>query len=66
MVSDEHLRKAFGCCSSRGHDSDESDREQPPEYFPSSYKLTLGKLKNETREKVFGAFVNVRLVNVTN
>lgn len=35
-------------------------KEHPPEYFFSSYKLTLEKLKNNAREKQFGAFVHVR------
>lgn len=35
-------------------------KEQPPEFFLASYKLTLEKLKNNTREKLFGAFVHVR------
>lgn len=41
-------------------------KEQPPEYFPSSYKLTSEKLKKNTREKQFGAFAHVRLVNMLN
>lgn len=33
--------------------------------YPCRHKLTLGKLKNETRERAFGAFANMRLVSLT-
>jgi len=64
VVPDARFRKAFGSFHSTSQDSDEFEAEQAPEYFPCSYKLTLIKLKNKTRGKVLGVFVNKRLVNV--